>query len=309
MAMLFNPATYMFPGGTTTTNTTVVWTATDIHGKTATVNQTVTVIPAVVTATSAVSPLYPMAGQEKQTIYLGYPSCAQTVDIDAAGSGGTGSYTFSWAKTGCNPSANTGTITSTGNTSSKLSFTGSSADACVIYNDNVHIFTATLTDGKGCVATTFRKVNVVNAWTGTTGSSNVQLCHRVAVRGGSVTQMMSMPQSQVSAHLAHGDYLGNCPVFTGVKTIPAEELGIEEEQEVKVYPNPTTGIFILELSHIHHAASILITDVQGKTVATKEIAKDATPTATFDLSYLARGMYLIQVRDGELNYRTKIIVQ
>jgi hypothetical protein len=34
-----------------------------------------------------------------------------------------------------------------------------------------------------------------------------------------------------------------------------------------------------------------------------------TPTVTFDLSNLSRGMYLIQVRDGELNYRTKIVVQ
>ena len=251
-----------------------------------------------------------MAGQEKQTIYLGYPSTAQNVTISVTPSGGTSNYSYSWTKSNCN-GTNMSQLSANPAPTTTYNHAGAASDVCPGNGtgDNVYIYTITVSDDRGCAGSTTKKINVVNPWAGAAGSSNVQLCHRVAVRGGSVTQMMSIPQSQVSAHLAHGDYLGNCPVFTGVKTIPAEELGIEEEQEVKVYPNPTTGIFILELSHIHHAASILITDVQGKTVATKEIAKDATPTATFDLSYLARGMYLIQVRDGELNYRTKIIVQ
>jgi hypothetical protein len=117
---------------------------------------------------------------------------------------------------------------------------------------------------------------------------------------------MSLPPAQVATHLAHGDYLGNCPVFTGAKLIMPE---VSEEQHVAVYPNPSTGIFILELSSVYEGATIMVTDVAGKLIAMKTLAADVVPTTTFDLSTLAKGLYLIQVKDGEFNYRTKIVIQ
>jgi hypothetical protein len=76
-----------------------------------------------------------------------------------------------------------------------------------------------------------------------------------------------------------------------------------------VYPNPTTGVFVLELTEIREGASILITDMAGKTIVTRTIDHGAVPTATFDLSALARGIYMVMVKDGNYTYRTKVVVQ
>jgi hypothetical protein len=187
-----------------------------------------------------------------------------------------------------------------------LSFTADAGDVCAQNTDNIHTFTVIVADAHGCAGQTFKKINVVNPYT---NSGDVVVCHKVSVRGGSTTQLLNVSPSTAATHLAHGDYLGNCPVFTGTKgNAPAvtEEV---LEQNVTIYPNPTMGVFILELSFINEGASIMITDVQGKFVAMQSIAKDAVPTATFDLSSVARGIYMIQVRDGSLNYRTKIVVQ
>ncbi|MEO6940656.1 MAG: T9SS type A sorting domain-containing protein [Candidatus Kapaibacterium sp.] len=78
---------------------------------------------------------------------------------------------------------------------------------------------------------------------------------------------------------------------------------------VAAYPNPTTGVFVLEISKVRAGATILVTDVTGNIRATKSILRGELPTVTLDLTGFAKGMYLVQIRDGELNYRTKIVVQ
>jgi sugar lactone lactonase YvrE len=81
------------------------------------------------------------------------------------------------------------------------------------------------------------------------------------------------------------------------------------DEIVSGYPNPTTGLFALEISKVRAGATILVTDVAGNIRATKTILQGELPTVTLDLTGFAKGMYLVQVRDGELNYRTKIVVQ
>jgi sugar lactone lactonase YvrE len=78
---------------------------------------------------------------------------------------------------------------------------------------------------------------------------------------------------------------------------------------VAAYPNPTTGIFVLVISKVRAGATILVTDVAGNIRTTKTILRGELPTVTLDLTGFAKGMYLVQIRDGELNYRTKIVVQ
>jgi hypothetical protein len=197
------------------------------------------------------------------------------------------------------------TPTTLNNTSTTYTFAPNSSHICAGNGDNIYIFKVNVTDASGCKDSVIKKLNVVNPYV--TGG-DVQLCHRVALRGGAYqSSIIQVAPSMVSGHLSHGDYLANCAYFTGAKGAAPEP--VAEEQIVAVYPNPTTGVFIVDLSSIIEQANILITDVQGKVVAMKTLTKDAAPTATFDLGNLARGMYLIQVRDGELNYRTKIVVQ
>ena len=298
---VINLGSYQFPPNTATT---ITWLATDIHGNTATTTQTVTVVPANIASNTTVVPAYAMSGQEVQTIYLNYPGSAQLDTIKMAPTGGTAPYSYSWTRSNCNATD----LSNYTNTTSKVVFAPAANDLCTGNggNDNIYIYTCTITDAHGCVAVQTKKLNVVNAFTDAS-NQNVQICHKVAVRGGTVNQAMVVPQAQVAVHLAHGDVLGTCVVFTGTKLNPLET--IAEEQQVAVYPNPTTGVFVLELTAVNELAHILITDIQGRVVATKTLTKDNVPTATFDLSTLARGMYLIQLRDGDYSYRTKIVLQ
>jgi hypothetical protein len=270
----------------------------------------ITVVANGLSASATVSPLYPMAGQEAQTIYLKYPSSAQADTIKVTATGGTGGYTYSWQKSNCNgstmsPLMNGGSPV----TDSKYAWAPTSADTCSFFGDNVYTFTVTVTDGNGCsnLATLTKKLNVVNAWVGDSGTSNVQICHKVP--RSTATQILQVNPSLVASHLGHGDILGNCPVFIGKQILSSEELG-EEMHTVFIYPNPTTGVFMLELSEITaEQANITVTDISGKVVQTKSMAKDGPKTATFDMNNYAKGVYLIQVTDGAFVYRDKIIVQ
>jgi hypothetical protein len=214
------------------------------------------------------------------------------------------SYTLAWSRSGCNNSTMAAITPTTTSTSSSYTFAPTASDICAGNDDNVYTFKVVVTNANGCKDSVTKKLNVVNPFV---SGGNVQVCHRTSIRGGGITtSLMQIPYSQVAAHLAHNDYLGNCPIFTGVK---GTEPAVIEGQAFAVYPNPTTGVFIVELSSVTTGANILITDMQGRTVATKALGKDVAPVATFNLSSLARGIYLIQVTDGDARYRSKIVVQ
>ena len=267
----------------------------------------VTVLPSLLTA-GTVSPAYSISGQEIQTIYLGYPGAptTQTIAVTTSGGMGAGTYSYAWSKAGCSPVASlTNGVVNTSNSSTYV-FTPAAADACVGMSDNISTFTINISDSHGCTSTQTKKINVVNPFTDVT-NTNIQICHKVAVRGGTVTQTMVVPMSQLAVHLSHGDGLGNCTVFNGTKSNPAET--VMEEQRVAVYPNPTNGLFVVELTEIRNEAQFVITDIQGRVVDRKTLAKGAVPTTTFDLSNLARGIYLIRLRDGDFGYQSKIVLQ
>jgi ELWxxDGT repeat protein len=259
-----------------------------------------------ITAASSVVPLYPMAGQEAQTIYLNYPGAAQADTIKVTPGGGIGTYSYTWQISSCN-GATMVPLLSGGNavTDSKYAWAPSLADTCSFFGDNVYEFKITVADATGCTATTTKRLNVVNPWSGAAGTSNVQICHKVP--RSTLTQILQVAPSLVASHLGHGDILANCPVFIGKQILPDEEG--DHLHTAFIYPNPSTGVFMLELSEIAEGANVSITDVSGKTIQTRTMTKDGPKTATFDMSSYARGVYLIQVTDGEFVYRDKIVVQ
>jgi hypothetical protein len=282
---------------------------------TATVN-----VPSTLAASASVTnalnnTAYPMAGQELQTIYLNYPGSAQSQTINVTAAGGTGAYSYSWEKSNCLaynmgvPSYNTLTSGSPAVpvTANTYTWSPTTADTCSFFGDNVYAFKVTVSDINGCTATTTKKLNVVNPWVGAAGTSNVQICHKVP--RSTLTQILQVAPSLVASHLGHGDILGNCPVFIGKQILPGEEDG-EEMHTAFIYPNPTTGVFMLELNEItSENADITVTDISGKVIQNKTMAKDGPKTATFDMNNYAKGVYLIQVIDGAFVFRDKIIVQ
>ena len=270
------------------------------------ITATITVDATLNAANTTVTPLYPMSGQSIQTVYL-YPGSATSETIKVTPTGGNGNYSYNWQRSGCNGSAMTALSNgvTTDAVSSSAVFSPTSSEVCSGNSDNIYTYKITVSDNYGCAAPMITKrLNVVNPYK---ADGSVQICHKVAVRGGTVTQIMTVPQAQVAVHLGHGDGLSNCPTFFG-KALPPDE-SVLDEQHITIYPNPTTGVFVLDMSEIREGATIIITDLAGRLITTTSIAKDAVPMARFDLSNYSRGIYLVQVRDGDLNYRSKIVVQ
>jgi plastocyanin len=85
---------------------------------------------------------------------------------------------------------------------------------------------------------------------------------------------------------------------------------IEEERlknEVRVYPNPTTGIINVNLLPIQNKnPKVYVMDIFGKIVATEENIN--TKTLTIDASSYQKGVYFVKIVSDEGNIIRKIII-
>jgi hypothetical protein len=302
VATVVNNAPASYPVG----QTTVTWTVTDIHGRTSTATQTVTVTNITLAATSSVNPMFPFPGQELQTIYLGYPASAQSVIIGATPSNGTAPYTYAWQRSGCNNTI----LAPLANTLANYSFAPTSGIICRADSDNVFKFVVTITDAHGCATTQQRNINVVDPYTG----NKIKICHRPPGYPEN-TQLITVGAGAVPAHLDHGDNLGNCFNFNG-KSVSEGEAEAEQEAmktiaeslKFNVYPNPTTGTVIVELPKTG-SVSVMITDVAGKVIVRQVISDNTQQQLQFNLSNEAKGMYFINVVNAGENYQSKLILQ
>ena len=99
------------------------------------------------------------------------------------------------------------------------------------------------------------------------------------------------------------------PVTVQVLQLPSfVSVGENPENSLQIYPNPTTGIFVISSPSsemMEMKASII--NAKGKTILTKD-CKGAN-SYTFDLSQAAAGNYFVKVETGEKTYVMKIIVQ
>ncbi len=139
-------------------------------------------------------------------------------------------------------------------------------------------------------------------------TSKVYLCHRPPGNP-SNSQLLSISINAVAAHLSNhsGDQLGKCTQICGTNArMSAEEI---VSDDVKIYPNPSTGIFTIELPYIEDKALIMISDMQGKTIQRKVVVDGDGNRIGFDLSGVARGVYLVDVVVGDQRVRTKLVVQ
>ncbi|PQJ09483.1 hypothetical protein CJD36_019785 [Flavipsychrobacter stenotrophus] len=84
------------------------------------------------------------------------------------------------------------------------------------------------------------------------------------------------------------------------------ELLVADVGYLEVYPNPGSGKFTISLPSDNSLSAITITDLAGKIIATRIIAKDKVD---FDLSNYPRGMYIINVTAGEKKYREKVLIE
>ena len=84
---------------------------------------------------------------------------------------------------------------------------------------------------------------------------------------------------------------------------------IETPNEIRVYPNPSTGVFNIVLPSGDNKVKLVATDISGKVIATQSFEENHATLIRLELYNVAKGVYLLQVNDGDDIYRSKLIVE
>jgi bacillopeptidase F len=99
-------------------------------------------------------------------------------------------------------------------------------------------------------------------------------------------------------------YLDNIWVYEGDEPVGINETNI---QDISIYPNPTNGLFNIDLGNSSQGIySIIITDMLGKVVHNNQTNKSKT---VIDLSHLNNGIYLINIQNKDSKITKKLIKQ
>ena len=91
--------------------------------------------------------------------------------------------------------------------------------------------------------------------------------------------------------------------------------GIDDVNEINntfsIYPNPTTGQFVIETTGFNNASvNVTVRDLEGRIVYNEAINNaNSALTKSFDLSDNAKGIYFITIQDGENLINRKLVIQ
>ena len=149
-------------------------------------------------------------------------------------------------------------------------------------------YTVTVTDAKGCSATDEVFVKVLDVRCGK-NNNKVLVCH-IPPGNPNNAHTICVSYNAVAAHLAHGDYLGNCG--DQLVTLPTEyELQAN-------YPNPFNPMTRIDYSlPFDSKVSIQIFDALGREVITlvNDNQKAGYYTIDFNASNLSSGIYFYRM--------------
>jgi len=279
---------------------TVTLTATDDSGNTSSETATVTVIGDI--PDISISDFTTVQTQNTNTIYLGFGD--QSVNLSTTTTGGN-SFTYQWT-------ASTGEfVENTANP--EISPTVSTTYTVIATNDY------------GCSTSTSIEVCVMEARSFNkkgNATGKVLVCHHTNGKKGTKHVLISISSNAVMKHLSnhgtgtdHADRLGECGA-TCITAITATRLSLNQEtpvellQEIKVYPNPSNGIFNIKLNSIKSRTEITLYDIAGKVVS-REIVSSSTKSQNISVgnSVLPSGFYILKIISNEESIIKKLIVR
>ena len=81
---------------------------------------------------------------------------------------------------------------------------------------------------------------------------------------------------------------------------------VETTDGIRLYPNPSTGSFILELPAATAQTQVIITDISGRVIS--QTSSDEK-SISFDLSGFPAGAYIVSINADGKNYYRKVILQ
>ena len=250
---------------------TIVWTATDGWGNTASCQTTVTINT---NPTVTIPDAYALpSGTLANTVYIGYPP-ASSVTLNASASGGTPGYSYSW---------------SNGSASSSITVSP-------IVNTN---YSVTITDQNNCQGTANKQI-IVKDVRGGKKLDKVLVCHN-----GSIT--LTVSQAEATMHLSHGDMLGDCGISSGAITRSSKETEIIETGKIAVLvrPNPSAKTFTLNITGDFASPVILrVVDISGRIIEHKNLS--ANQTIKIGDNYRP-GMYFAEIIQGAERKMVKLV--
>jgi PKD repeat protein len=92
------------------------------------------------------------------------------------------------------------------------------------------------------------------------------------------------------------------------ETVSVDLVGVEDlsrDAEIEVYPNPSTGVFTVEVSEASDDVLITVVDVLGNEIPLT-VVDNMDGSYVIDMSNVAAGVYIVQVKNGD-SYATKRI--
>ena len=124
-------------------------------------------------------------------------------------------------------------------------------------------------------------------------------------------QSICVSVNAVSAHLAHGDYIGppnNANCDENGLTNPGNGTS-DEAPAFTTYPNPSRTTFTMELPTLEQAGQLDIYNRSGQLIRSIDIAADQD-TYTLDVAgaQLIPGIYTVVLRANRVHHSTRIVV-
>lgn len=226
-------------------------------------------------------------GGNGSTIYLGYGPQSATFIANATGATG---FTYSWSP------------------ATALSCTNCQSPVFVPTTAGNYTYTVTATSAEGCSTTTTVSFCVLDVRDIKNNNTKIYVCHN--------GKSKSISANTVATHLQHGDALGECEqscnsAAKGGKKNTGnvnEENGLEHiltTNSINIYPNPTTGTFMIEVPDNLKEGVIVIRDIAGQEVNRINYSSHTKLT----LNNVADGLYIIELHSNNNVYREKLQIR
>lgn len=104
-----------------------------------------------------------------------------------------------------------------------------------------------------------------------------------------------------------------CGSYTVLQQVVVTGVGVEEVsvlKDIKVYPNPSEGIFSLEISNIDiDKLNVDVMDITGRVIFTSVEEAKGGLSKTIDLSSFAKGVYYLRLQSGSSSETRRIVIQ
>ncbi|UKN03885.1 T9SS type A sorting domain-containing protein [Paracrocinitomix mangrovi] len=129
---------------------------------------------------------------------------------------------------------------------------------------------------------------------------------------GSTRMRVSMKYNAASSSCEAFSY-GEVEDYTVTIVSGSKDIGSVEEAvqtttpELSIYPNPTKGIFNLQIADINEEVQVTIYDIQGRAIYNDTFANGASAN-TIDLTGFATGTYYVVAYNAELTMKSKLVL-